>query len=80
MGRTKSQSEDNFCERAALLSHLQNGNRLRLLEELRGGEVKVTDLAEMLEMSQSAVSQQLMKLRRAKLVTTRRDGNKIYYS
>ncbi|MGA1805029.1 ArsR family transcriptional regulator [Rhizobium sp. HT1-10] len=43
----------NFSERAALLDHLKNENRLRVLEELRKGEVKVTELVRTLKMSQS---------------------------
>ncbi|WP_423337806.1 ArsR/SmtB family transcription factor [Rhizobium sp. HT1-10] len=80
MGKTKSRSGDGFHERAALLLYMQNLNRLRVFTALREGETKVTDLAATLEMSQSTVSQQLIKFRRAKLVTTRRDGNNIYYS
>ncbi|WP_423342475.1 ArsR/SmtB family transcription factor [Rhizobium sp. HT1-10] len=80
MGKTKGQSGDGFREGATLLHHLQNRNRLRVIEELRKGEVKVSDLAEALGVSPSAVSHQLKKLRWAKLVTTRRDGTNIYYS
>jgi len=80
MGRTKSRSGDGFRERAALLDHMQNRNRLRVFEELREGEVKFSNLAETLGVTATALSQQLMKLRRDNLVTTRREGTNIYYS
>ena len=38
------------------------------------------DLAEILGMTQSAVSHQLKVLKQAKLVNARRDGKSIYYS
>jgi len=80
MGKTKGRSGDRFRECAALLHNMQNRNRLRVFQELRENEVKVQDLAERLGISSTALSQQLLKLRRAKLVTTRRDGTNIYYS
>jgi len=80
MGNNESRSGDGFRELAALLHHLQNRNRLRVVEELRKGEVTVSNLADALRMSPSALSHQLKKLRRANLLTTRRDGTNIYYS
>jgi len=78
--KNKSRTTEIFRERAALLHHLQNSTRLRVLTVLRDGEAKVGDLAKALGMSQSALSQHLAKLRWAKLVTARRDGTNIYYS
>ena len=43
------------------------------------GEHSVTELMERVGLSQSALSQQLAKLRAMKLVQTRRDGRTIYY-
>ena len=71
----------NLDERAALLQLLGNGTRLRLffvLDRLRA--VCVCDLAEILGVTQSAVSQHLAKFRAHRLVTTRRDGQTLYYS
>jgi DNA-binding transcriptional ArsR family regulator len=58
-----------------------NATRLRtiwLLAELK--EVCVCDLAEILGVSVSAVSQHLAKLRAVRLVRYRRDGQTLYYS
>ncbi|WP_235911894.1 ArsR/SmtB family transcription factor [Mesorhizobium xinjiangense] len=69
------------AERAAeLLSVLANKNRLLVLCNLLEGEMAVQPLAEAVGMSQSALSQQLAKLRALRIVTTRRDGREIYYS
>lgn len=54
--------------------------RVRILDALAREEVPVCDLAEMLGVSQSAVSHQLRLLRQARLVRSRRDGQHIYYA
>ncbi|MEG2897375.1 MAG: metalloregulator ArsR/SmtB family transcription factor, partial [Eubacterium sp.] len=43
-------------------------------------EMCVCDIAELLNMSQSAISHQLRVLKQAKLLKNRRDGKTIYYS
>lgn len=67
-------------EAAELFNLASNSTRLKilfLLDRLR--ELCVCDLAEMLDVSVSAVSQHLAKLRAYGLVTTRRDAQTIYY-
>jgi len=51
---------------------------VKILNELK--ELCVCDMAEILEMGISAVSHQLRLLRKEKIVSTRRDGQTIYYS
>jgi DNA-binding transcriptional ArsR family regulator len=54
--------------------------RMRLLYLLwKGEELCVCDLADILRVSQPAVSQQLKKLRDSGLVESRRDGQTIYH-
>ena len=68
-------------EAAELLSLAGNDTRLKilyLLAELRS--VCVCDLAEILGVSVSAVSQQLAKLKAYGLVKNRREAQTIYYS
>lgn len=67
-------------EGAALLDAMANANRLQVLEILSRGEMSVGPLSELIGLSQSALSQHLAKLRVAKLVTTRRDAQTVYYS
>ena len=69
----------NARDAAALLAAMANENRLRIMCRLLEGEVSVNDLAAQVGMSQSAISQQLSKLRALKLVETRRNAKQIYY-
>jgi ArsR family transcriptional regulator len=76
--------------KAELFKALAHPVRVRALERLvdpalesRGlstGELSVGELAELLDLEIAQVSQQLAVLRRANVVTTRREGNTIYYS
>jgi DNA-binding transcriptional ArsR family regulator len=61
------------------LKALAHENRLVILCLLSERERSVTELEEMLALSQAAVSQQLARLRHEGLVETRRDGRTIYY-
>ncbi len=78
----KNYSEMADSARAAsdLLKALSNETRLMILCMLVEKEKSVGDLEELLDMRQSAVSQQLARLRADRLVETRRDGKTIYYS
>lgn len=62
------------------LKALSHETRLVLLCLLSDGERSVTDLENILELRQPAVSQQLARLRLDGLVSTRREGKVIYYS
>ncbi len=67
-------------EAAELFTLASNSTRLKILFLLdRLKELCVCDLAEMLDVSVSAVSQHLAKLRAYGLATTRRDAQTIYY-
>ncbi len=57
-----------------------DSTRLKILFALFGGEMCVCDIAESLDMSQSAISHQLRVLKQSKLVKFRRDGKSILYS
>ena len=63
-----------------LLKALANTDRLLLLCQLTGGEHCVSELEEVLGIPQPTLSQQLGVLREERLVNTRREGKKIYYS
>ena len=64
---------------ATLLKKMSNPHRLMLLCALSAGEMSVNALNEKVPLSQSALSQHLASLREAKLVTTRKDGQTVYY-
>lgn len=68
------------AEAAALMRALGNDQRLLILCHLAEGELSVGALQQRLELSQSALSQHLAKLREGELVQTRREGQLIHYS
>lgn len=54
--------------------------RIRILWALSEGEMYVCDIAELLQMGQSAVSHQLRQLRQSRLVRCRREGKSAVYA
>lgn len=72
--------QDKAADAARLLRLLANEKRLLILCLLIGqGEMDVTSLAEAVELSQSALSQHLAKLREDRLVAFRRESQTLYY-
>lgn len=67
-------------EAARLVRSLSHEDRLLLLCQLTKGERSVSELEEELEIRQPSLSQQLGVLRNEGLVSTRREGKRIYYS
>jgi len=65
---------------ADLFKIFGDATRVRILSVLLQSEMCVCDLAELLEMSQSAISHQLRILKQAKLVKNRREGKTVFYS
>lgn len=72
--------DEDICDLADFFKVFGDSSRLRVLWALHQGELCVTHLAEMLNMSAAAVSHQLKILRQSHLVRSRRDGKNIYYS
>ncbi len=58
---------------------LSDLTRLRILNLLRGGELCVCDLIDVLDLPQSTVSRHLAYLRKTNLVTSRKEGLWHYY-
>lgn len=65
---------------SSLLKALGHEGRLTILCHLLSGPKSVTELEKLLSARQAIVSQQLARLRHEALVTTRREGQAIYYS
>ncbi len=78
-GKAVDKSE-GFAEAAELFKVLGDATRLRILDALSGGEMRVQDIADKLEMTQSAISHQLHTLKGHRVVKSRREGRWIYYS
>lgn len=66
-------------ELAETLQAFSTASRLGLLWELLDGERPVDELARAVDLSPSAASHQLKILRQSRLVSSRRDGRRMYY-
>ncbi|MFP5360643.1 MAG: ArsR/SmtB family transcription factor [Actinomycetes bacterium] len=58
---------------------LADATRVRIILALRDTELPVNALADAVGKSPAAVSQHLAKLRLARIVTTRHEGQRVYY-
>lgn len=65
---------------AELFKVFGDATRIKIMFELFKAEVCVCDLAQALDMTQSAISHQLRILKQNKLVKSRRAGKSVYYS
>ncbi len=75
-----SEMREHAADAAGLMKALGNESRLMILCMLTEGERSVSDLNEIIPLSQSALSQQLARLRQQGLVKTRRESQTIFYS
>lgn len=72
--------ETELYDLAELFKVFGDSTRIRILFVLFEAEVCVCDLAQALQMTQSAISHQLKILKQNKLVKSRREGKSIFYS
>ena len=68
-----------FVQFARIGKVLSNANRLEFIEYLAQGERSVESLAQVSGQSIANTSQHLQQLRQAGLVTTRKDGQRVFY-
>lgn len=73
-------SEDNIYNLAELFKVFGDTTRIRILLLLQEKEANVNEIANELNMNQSAISHQLKNLKQSKLIKNRREGQTIYYS
>lgn len=71
--------EELICDLSDLFKVFGDTTRMRILYSLFESELCVCAIAELLDMTQSAISHQLKVLRENKLVASRREGKTIYY-
>lgn len=72
--------EEELYDLAELFKVFGDSTRIRILFVLFEAEVCVCDLAQALNMTQSAISHQLKILKNSKLVKSRREGKSVFYS
>lgn len=73
-------SEETICNLAEFYKVFGDVTRVKILCVLFESELCVCDLAEILGMTQSAISHQLRVLKQMKLVKNRREGKTVFYS
>ncbi len=70
---------EHASDAEAFLKQFANKTRLMVLCSLLKQEKSVTELLEVVNVSQPVISQHLALLRESQIVTTRREGQTIYY-
>lgn len=78
--RTKMPDEESLYDLADLFKIFADSTRIKILYVLFESEMCVCDIAQLLNMSQSAISHQLRVLKTSSLVKNRRDGKTVFYS
>lgn len=73
-------NEDVLYDLAELFRIFGDSTRIRILYVLSVSEMCVCDIAQLLGLTQSAISHQLKALKNTRLVKSRRDGKTVFYS
>jgi DNA-binding transcriptional ArsR family regulator len=76
----RAADDDLVYETTQIFDALSDYTRFRILAALAQGERGVSELVEICQVSQSAISHQLRLLRDRNLVSTRREGQRVIYS
>lgn len=79
MVRHELPTDELLCDLSDLFRLFGDTTRVKILFSLFESEMCVCAIAELLGMTQSAISHQLKILKDANLVTNRREGKTIYY-
>ncbi len=77
--RTSGLLNESVERATSLLKAMANKHRLLVLIKLADGECSVRQLEQVTGLGQSALSQHLARLRRDRLVTTRKSAQTVFY-
>ena len=72
--------DDDLYDLAELFKIFGDSTRVKILYALLEGELCVCDIADLLGLTQSAISHQLRVLKQSQLVKFRREGKTVFYS
>ena len=78
--REEMPEESLLFDLAELFKIFGDSTRIKILYLLFEAEMCVCDIAQLLGMTQSAISHQLQLLKKSKLVKYRREGKTVFYS
>ena len=76
----KMPDEDELYDLAEIFKVFGDSTRIKILYVLFEAEMCVCDIAQLLNMNQSAISHQLRILKQNRLVKSRREGKAVFYS
>ena len=76
----KMPDEDELYDLAEIFKVFGDSTRIKILYVLFESEMCVCDIAQILNMNQSAISHQLKILKQSRLVKSRREGKAVFYS
>ena len=76
----KMPEEEELYDLAELFKVFGDSTRIRILYVLFEAELCVCDIAQTLNMTQSAISHQLKILKQSRLVKNRREGKQVFYA
>lgn len=76
----KMPNEEELYNLAELFKVFGDSTRIKILNALLVSEMCVCDIANILNMTQSAVSHQLKNLKQARLIKNRKEGKTVFYS
>ncbi len=66
--------------KAGIFQALAHPTRIAILEQMKGGELTVSQICERLALEQANASQHLAVLRHKNIVVSRKEGNLVFYS
>ena len=78
--KNKMPEDEMLYDLAELFKVFGDTTRIKILYALFSNEMCVCDIANLLNMTQSAISHQLRVLKQARLVKFRKEGKTVYYS
>lgn len=78
--KDKMPEDEKLYDLAELFKVFGDTTRIKILYALFKEEMCVCDIADLLNMTQSAISHQLRVLKQARLVKFRKEGKVVYYS
>ena len=78
--KDKMPEDEKLYDLAELFKVLGDTTRMKIIYALFQEEMCVCDIADLLNMTQSAISHQLRVLKQARLVKFRKEGKTVYYS
>ena len=78
--KEKMPDEDELYDLAEIFKVFGDSTRIKILYVVFEQEMCVSDIAQLLNMTQSAISHQLKILKQSRLVKNRREGKAVFYS